>query len=117
MSRYTGPRVRIMRALGVDLPGLSQKTMQDRPQPPGQHGGQKNSGRKSEFGLQLLENRCLTPHHLQIAPHCVADSHHAVFPVWCGDVISSLQILNRFSKRTQPGLGSAKPNEPGDKRA
>lgn len=62
-------------------------------------------------------SRCLTPHHLQIAPHCVADSHHAVFPVWCGDVISSLQILNRFSKRTQPGLGSAKPNEPGDKRA
>ena len=62
-------------------------------------------------------DRCLTPHHLQIAPHCVADSHHAVFPVWCGDVISSLQILNRFSKRTQPGLGSAKPNEPGDKRA
>ena len=59
MSRYTGPRVRIMRALGVDLPGLSRKTMQDRPQPPGQHGGQKNSGRKSEFGLQLLEKQKL----------------------------------------------------------
>lgn len=59
MSRYTGPRVRIMRALGVDLPGLSQKSMQDRPQPPGQHGGQKNSGRKSEFGLQLLEKQKL----------------------------------------------------------
>lgn len=44
--------------------------------------------------------RCLTPHHLQIAPHCVADSRHAVFLVWCGDVISSLQILNRFSKQT-----------------
>ena len=59
MSRYTGPRVRIMRALGVDLPGLSRKTMQDRPQPPGQHGGQKNSGRKSGFGLQLLEKQKL----------------------------------------------------------
>ena len=52
MSRYTGPRVKILRALGVDLPGLTAKSMQDRPQPPGQHGAQKNSGRKSEFGLQ-----------------------------------------------------------------
>lgn len=32
------------------------------------------------------EIRCLTPHHLQIAPHCVADSRHAVFRVWCGMV-------------------------------
>lgn len=59
MSRYTGPRVKIQRALGVDLPGLSAKSMQNRPQPPGQHGGQKNSGRKSEFGLQLLEKQKL----------------------------------------------------------
>jgi Cdc6-like AAA superfamily ATPase len=29
-------------------------------------------------------NRCLTPHHLQIAPHCVADSRHAVFRVVWG---------------------------------
>lgn len=59
MSRYTGPRVKILRALGVDLPGLTAKSMQDRPQPPGQHGAQKNSGRKSEFGLQLLEKQKL----------------------------------------------------------
>lgn len=59
MSRYTGPRVKILRALGVDLPGLSNKSMQDRPQAPGQHGAQKNSGRKSEFGLQLLEKQKL----------------------------------------------------------
>ncbi len=38
MSRYTGPRLRIMRALGVNLPGLSAKTIEKRPNPPGQHG-------------------------------------------------------------------------------
>jgi small subunit ribosomal protein S4 len=59
MSRYTGPRLKVMRALGVDLPGLARKTMQDRPQPPGQHGARKLSGRKSEFGLQLMEKQKL----------------------------------------------------------
>lgn len=59
MSRYTGPRVKILRALGIDLPGLSAKSMQDRPQPPGQHGGQKANRKKSEFGLQLLEKQKL----------------------------------------------------------
>ena len=27
MSRYTGPRLKKMRALGLDLPGLSRKSM------------------------------------------------------------------------------------------
>ncbi len=34
MSRYTGPRLKVLRALGVDLPGLSRKSMQERNQPP-----------------------------------------------------------------------------------
>ncbi len=59
MSRYTGPRLKVLRALGVDLPGLSRKSMQDRPNPPGQHGLRKMSGRKSEFGLQLMEKQKL----------------------------------------------------------
>ena len=59
MSRYTGPRLKVLRALGVDLPGLSRKSMQDRPQPPGQHGARKLSSRKSEFGLQLMEKQKL----------------------------------------------------------
>lgn len=59
MSRYTGPRLKVMRALGVDLPGLARKSMQDRPQPPGQHGARKAAGRKSEFGLQLMEKQKL----------------------------------------------------------
>lgn len=59
MSRYTGPRLKIMRALGVDLPGLGQKSMAERNQPPGQHGARKIAARKSEFGLQLLEKQKL----------------------------------------------------------
>jgi small subunit ribosomal protein S4 len=59
MSRYTGPRLKVLRALGVDLPGLSRKSMQERSQPPGQHGARKANGRKSEFGLQLMEKQKL----------------------------------------------------------
>ena len=57
MSRYTGPRLKVLRALGVDLPGLSRKSMQERNQPPGQHGARKTAGRKSEFGQQLMEKQ------------------------------------------------------------
>ena len=59
MSRYSGPRLKILRALGVDLPGLSRKSMQERPNPPGQHGMKKMSGRKSGFGQQLMEKQKL----------------------------------------------------------
>lgn len=42
MSRYTGPRLRKMRALECDLPGLSPKSIWGgRPYPPGQHGNQR----------------------------------------------------------------------------
>ena len=63
MSRYTGPRLKVMRALGVDLPGLSSKTIEKRPHPPGQHGAQKASHRKTEFGLQLMEKQKLRYHY------------------------------------------------------
>lgn len=59
MSRYTGPRLKVLRALGIDLPGLSRKSMQERNQPPGQHGARKINGRKSEFGQQLMEKQKL----------------------------------------------------------
>jgi small subunit ribosomal protein S4 len=35
MSRYTGPRLKKMRALGLDLPGLSRKSIERRPSFPG----------------------------------------------------------------------------------
>lgn len=59
MSRYTGPRRKILRALGIDLPGLSRHTIEGNPNPPGQHGHQKANRKKSEFGLQLMEKQKL----------------------------------------------------------
>lgn len=60
MSRYTGPRVKKMRALGTDLPGLSRKTMWDRAYPPGEHGPKNARRRKeSDFKKQLLEKQKL----------------------------------------------------------
>lgn len=58
MARYTGPRVKKMRALGVDLPGLSRKSIDRRPYPPGPHG---NVGRRklTEFGRRLQEKQKL----------------------------------------------------------
>lgn len=58
MSRYTGPRLRVMRALGTNLPGLSRKNIEMHPEPPGQHG--TNRGRKlSEYGIRLREKQKL----------------------------------------------------------
>ena len=60
MSRYTVPRVKRMRALGIDLPGLSRKSMWDRPYPPGVHGPKSARRRKmSDFKKQLLEKQKL----------------------------------------------------------
>ncbi|MEC5385428.1 30S ribosomal protein S4 [Uliginosibacterium sp. H3] len=57
MSRYTGPRLKVMRALGVELPGLSRKSIENRPNPPGQHGARPR--RVSGFGAQLREKQKL----------------------------------------------------------
>ena len=59
MSRFTGPRLKIMRALGVDLPGLSRKSKEARPNPPGQHGARAIRRKKSDFGVQLIEKQKL----------------------------------------------------------
>jgi small subunit ribosomal protein S4 len=48
-----------MRALGTDLPGLSRKTIETRPTPPGQHGASASRRRKSDFGLKLMEKQKL----------------------------------------------------------
>ena len=55
MSRYTGPRVKKMRAVGIELPGLSPKKIELRPYPPGQHG----QGRKkpTEYAIRLKEKQ------------------------------------------------------------
>jgi len=62
MSRYTGPRLRVMRALGVNLPGFSGKNIESRPHPPGQHG--PTTRRKlSLYGQRLREKQKLRYHY------------------------------------------------------
>jgi small subunit ribosomal protein S4 len=46
-----------MRALGLDLPGLSPKTSERRPYPPGQHGQRRR--KDTEFGKRLREKQKL----------------------------------------------------------
>lgn len=58
MARYTGPRVKKMRSLGVNLPGLSRKSIDKRPFPPGQH-GQNRKRKVSDYGKQLHEKQKL----------------------------------------------------------
>ena len=49
MSRYRGPRLRIVRRLG-ELPGLSRKSPR-RAYPPGQHGQARRN--RSEYAIRL----------------------------------------------------------------
>lgn len=55
MARYTGPRLRIVRRLGIQMPGLTRKLAENRPYPPGQHG--QGRQRSSEFKKQLYEKQ------------------------------------------------------------
>lgn len=57
MSRYTGPKFKLSRRLGISLSGSGKET-QKRPYPPGQHGpGQRK--KISNYGLQLQEKQKL----------------------------------------------------------
>lgn len=56
MGRYTGPRVKKLRALGVDLPGLSRKSRRKRAYNPGQH-GQGRRRKVSDYGVRLTEKQ------------------------------------------------------------
>ncbi len=59
MSRYTGPRVKILRRLGVeDLFGLTRKVkwVQNRPFGPGQHGRTRRV-KKSDYRIRLEEKQ------------------------------------------------------------
>lgn len=55
MSRYRGPRLRVVRRLG-DLPGLTRKTPR-RAYPPGQHG--QGRRKRSEYAIRLEEKQKL----------------------------------------------------------
>nr|YP_009106315.1 ribosomal protein S4 [Interfilum terricola]AIT95135.1 ribosomal protein S4 [Interfilum terricola] len=55
MSRYRGPRLRIIRRLG-ELPGFTKKNL-IRTNPPGQHG--MNAKKPSQYGIRLQEKQKL----------------------------------------------------------
>lgn len=55
MSRYRGPRLRVVRRLG-ELPGLTRKNAR-RAYPPGQHG--QNRKKRSEYAIRLEEKQKL----------------------------------------------------------
>lgn len=64
MSRYRGPRLRIVRRLG-SLPGLTSK-IPKKEKPPGQHGPSKQNNRKkkeSQYGIRLKEKQKLRFHY------------------------------------------------------
>ena len=63
MARYTGPRIRIIRRLGL-LPGLTRKITKNRTKTPGQHGkiiftksGSKRSSLSDDYRERLLEKQ------------------------------------------------------------
>jgi small subunit ribosomal protein S4 len=63
MARYTGPRVRIVRRLGL-LPGLTRKNTKNRTKTPGQHGKiifakSKRSSLSDDYRERLIEKQKL----------------------------------------------------------
>lgn len=63
MVRYTGPRIRIVRRLGL-LPGLTRKNIKNRTKTPGQHGKivlvkSKRSSLSDDYRERLLEKQKL----------------------------------------------------------
>lgn len=63
MARYTGPRIKIIRRLGL-LPGLTRKTTKNRTKTPGQHGKlvftkSKRSSLSDNYKERLLEKQKL----------------------------------------------------------
>ena len=51
MARYRGPRVKICRALGVTLPGLTNRAVMSN-NPPGMHGAGRR-GKPSDYKIRL----------------------------------------------------------------
>jgi small subunit ribosomal protein S4 len=59
MARYTGPRARVARRLGLNIFGTAAETraLDRRPYPPGEHGRGRRRGQPSEYLMQLQEKQ------------------------------------------------------------
>jgi small subunit ribosomal protein S4 len=62
MSRYTGPKVRLSRRLGVAIADIPKHTKSTEFTPPGMHGARKSS-RLSEYGVRLREKQRMKAHY------------------------------------------------------
>ena len=62
MARYRGPRIKVCRALGTVIPGLTNKAALDRPYKPGQH-GLRRGAKASDFKERLMEKQKLRYHY------------------------------------------------------
>ena len=51
------PRLKILRRFGIQLPGLTRKSAEKKPYPPGQHGQAKTGRRKTSEYRRLLEEK------------------------------------------------------------
>ena len=56
MARYTGPKSKIARKFGSPIFG-PDKVLEKKNYAPGQHGNAKRRGKKSEYGVQLMEKQ------------------------------------------------------------
>lgn len=57
--KYTGPKIKKSRRLGLALTPKSEKYLERRPNPPGQHGPSRRRGKQSDYGKQLVEKQRL----------------------------------------------------------
>ena len=58
-----GPRLKILRRLGIPLPGLTRKDGERRPYPPGAHGQKPVRRKKHDFRRQLEEKQKVRFHY------------------------------------------------------
>ncbi|HAR67624.1 MAG TPA: 30S ribosomal protein S4 [Lentisphaeria bacterium] len=61
MSRYRGPKGKIVRRFGTNIYGTPKfdRLLANRPNPPGQHGATHNRRKLSDYGQQMLEKQKL----------------------------------------------------------
>lgn len=56
MAKYIGPKSKIARKFGEPIYG-PDKVLEKKAYPPGQHGNKRRRGKKSEYGVQLMEKQ------------------------------------------------------------
>ncbi len=57
--KYTGPKVKRSRRLGIALTPKSERYLETRPNPPGMHGQNRRPQKQSDYGKQLTEKQRL----------------------------------------------------------